>query len=71
MKSVKVVWTNKYSKETGYIKDIDTENRHFINTFDETEAKVFVNAGLATSAIKRLVSYGEGENNDFAVVSIS
>lgn len=68
MKSVKITWTNKYSKETGYIKDVDSKNRHFINTFDEAEAKVYANAGLAASAIKKLVSYGEGENNDFAVI---
>ena len=70
MASVKIIWTNKYSHETGFVKEIDTANKRFINTFNESEAKIFTNAGLAASTIKRLINYGEGENNTFATVTV-
>lgn len=64
----KIMWTNKFSNETGFVKEIDSANKHFINTYEESEAKVFKNAGLAACAITRLIGYGEGENNIFEAV---
>lgn len=31
---------------------------------------MFANRGLATIAIKKLISYGEAVNNDFAAISV-
>ena len=63
-----IKWVNKYSHEEGYVKSINRKERHFENTFDTSEAKVFGNTGAASMAIKTLRSYGEGDNNDFEIL---
>lgn len=70
MAAIRIVWTNKHSNETGFVKDVDSKNRHFVNTFEADEAKVFPNAGLAVRTINRLIEFGEGENNDFSTVTV-
>lgn len=65
-----ISWENIYSKETGFVGDIDKKERHFVNTPDKKNAKLFPNKGLATIAVKQLVNFGEAENNDFAIVSV-
>lgn len=67
---VKIKWTNKYSNETGFVMSIDNKNKHFVNTFNEDEAKVFANSGAANTAINRLIQFGEGENNVFETIVI-
>lgn len=62
-----IKWTNRISRETGYVKQVDTKNKCFENTFDRTEAKVYGNRGAAASAIRTLNLYGEGVNNEFAI----
>lgn len=68
---VKIKWTNKYSNETGFVKDIDNANKHFINTFEEANAKNFRSKINANTVISNLLAFGEGENNTFEVVSKS
>lgn len=65
-----ISWENIYSKETGFVGDIDKKERHFVNTLDKKNAKLFPNKGLATIAVKQLVNFGEAENNNFAIVSV-
>ena len=67
---VKIKWTNKYSNETGFVKDINNKEKHFVNTFDEAEAKVFKNVKAANTAISKLIEFGEGNNNNFEVIEV-
>lgn len=66
---MKIKWTNTYSRETGFVKYIDYKNKHFVNTFNEGEAKKFVSAESAQKAINKLVEYGEAELNVFEIVA--
>lgn len=63
-----IKWTNKFSNETGYVKSIISKEKHFENTNNKSEAKVFSNKGLATSAVKKLTEYGEADNNIFEII---
>lgn len=63
-------WTNKHSGETGYVQKISTKGRHFINTFDEKEAKTYKSEALANNDIKILSRYGEADNNIFEAIDI-
>lgn len=65
-----IKWTNKYSGETGYVASIDSKEKHFVNTSDVQDARVFTNAGLAAAGIKQLTTYGEAENNVFEVIDV-
>lgn len=64
-----IKWINKYSREEGFVKSVDLKQRHFNNTFDKAEAKVYGNKGAAAKVVKALIDFGEGENNDFEIVS--
>lgn len=68
MSIYRIKWTNKISGESGYVMDISSKGKHFINTFYEDEAKVYKNKGLAAAAIKRLTEYGEAELNNFEII---
>lgn len=65
---VVIKWTNRNSGETGYVKRVDGINKCFENTYDKSEAKTYGNKGGASAAVRTLMSYGEGENNDFEYV---
>lgn len=64
---MKIKWTNKYSKETGFVESINSRDRHFVNTYDYDKAKTFTKATV-TKALKKLQEIGESENNDFGVI---
>lgn len=64
MKSIK--WTNKYSKETGFVKCL--AKGHFINTFDPGEAMKFKTIKEADKTLDRLYEFGEDANNEFTVI---
>ncbi len=64
----KIKWTNKFSQETGFVQSISAKEKHFNNTFVEGEAKEYKTATAAKAAIAKLVSYGEADMNEFAVV---
>lgn len=65
---MKIKWVNKYSQESGFVKNVDYKRHHFINTFNEDEAKKYASTDSANKTIAKLIDYGEGENNDFFVL---
>jgi hypothetical protein len=64
-----IKWINKFSGEQGYVKSINTKEKHFINTWEQSEAKVYKTEASAQKAISRLIEFGEGDNNTFELVS--
>lgn len=64
---MKIKWTNKYSKETGFVESINSRDRHFVNTYDYDKAKTFTKTTVS-KALKKLQEIGECENNDFEVI---
>ena len=38
---MKIQWTNKWSGEKGFVKEIHNKEKYFENTFDKMEAKMF------------------------------
>lgn len=66
---MKIRWTNKFSQETGFVKTVSKAKNCFINTFDESEARVFKSEKDAQKAIATLTEMGEAENNVFDVVA--
>ena len=69
-KAFDIKWQNKYSFEEGFVCDIDTEGRHFINTFEKKEAKRFGTSLEAAKAVEALIAMGEGNNNTFSIEAI-
>lgn len=63
-----IKWTNRTSKETGYIRCVDYKGQYFINTYDIDDAKKFNSIELALKMIDMLISYGEGIENQFEVI---
>lgn len=64
-----IKWTNKFSGETGYVKQVKTKEKCFENTFNRGEAKEYHSYAAARGIVTKLISYGEGKNNTFDVVS--
>lgn len=64
-----IQWTNKYSNEQGYVKSINTKERHFVNTFNREEAKNYKQKRNAVKVIEQLTSFGEADNNSFAIIT--
>lgn len=62
-----IKWTNRYSKETGYVGSVSAKNRCFYNS-DETGAKIYTSEKSARKEIMTLTEYGEAQNNDFEVL---
>lgn len=65
-----IKWTNKYSGETGYVEDVNKKEKHFINTYEQSQARKYNNAGNARRVIESLTSYGEADNNDFELITV-
>lgn len=65
---MKIKWTNNHSKETGYVKTVNSKEQHFENTYDYAEAKEYKTPAIAKGIITKLNTYGEGENNTFEIV---
>lgn len=63
-------WTNKFSGETGYVKSFSQKDGHFVNTYEASEARGFLNAKLAEKMITSLAEVGEADNNNFEVVAV-
>lgn len=68
-KRINVKWTNRHSGESGYVKSVKSKKGYFENTFNQDEAKKYLNETMANSDIKLLNEIGEGKNNDFVVVT--
>ena len=58
-------WTNKFSKETGFVKELG--EGHFINTWDKADAAKYRTQKAAEKVLVTLNEFGEGANNDFVV----
>jgi len=63
-----IKWVNKWSGETGYVKSIKPKQGHFVNTFEQTEAKKYKDEAVLNRALDVLIAIGEGDNNYFEVV---
>ena len=63
-------WTNKHSKETGYVQSISAKEKHFVNTFDKADAKQYASKSVANRMVTSLTSYGEAENNTFDILEV-
>lgn len=63
-------WTNKYSGDTGYVESISAKEKHFVNTFNQNDAKRYATRSVATRMITSLSSYGEAENNTFDILEV-
>lgn len=63
-------WTNKYSKETGFVESISAKDKHFVNTFDKESAKKYSSKAIANRMISSLKAYGEADQNDFDVIEV-
>lgn len=64
-----IKWTNKYSNETGFVKQLRQKDRCFENTYEEAEARNYSSQSVARGVVKKLISYGEGKNNNFEIIS--
>lgn len=60
-------WKNKYSGETGFVKNVVTKEKHFVNTFDKSEAKQYKTESTAKRALNMLDSFGETQNNHIMI----
>ena len=65
-----IKWTNKFSNESGFVKEVKTKEQHFVNTFNQTEAKIYKTNASARKIINKLIEFGEADNNNFELVSI-
>lgn len=65
-----IMWRNKFSGETGYVKSIKPKAGHFVNTYEQSEAKKYKDAKSIDRALDVLVAIGEGNNNYFEVIAI-
>jgi hypothetical protein len=65
-----IKWTNKFSNESGFVESVDTKAKHFNNTFEYNQAKKYKSDSVARGMISKLVSYGEGDNNDFEILTV-
>ena len=63
-----IKWINRNSREEGFVKSVSAKEKHFINTFDRSEAKVYKTEAAAKTSVKSLISYGEGAENDFEII---
>lgn len=63
-------WTNNHSQEKGFVESISAKERCFINTFDLANAKKYASTSVAKRMITSLQSYGETENNTFAIIEV-
>ncbi len=50
---MKIQWTNKWSGEQGFVKEIHNKEQYFENTFDKKEAKMF-SPRLVKKAVENL-----------------
>lgn len=64
---VNLKWTNRYSREEGFVGTIRESKGYFENTNKE-KARKFRSVKEAEKAIETLTRLGEAENNDFEIV---
>ena len=64
-----IKWTNKFSKETGFVASLSTKNECFVNTFEQDKAKRYSEKSVP-GIMKKLEAYNETENNDFETITV-
>ena len=64
-----IKWTNKFSKETGFVASLSTKNECFVNTFEQDKAKKYSEKSVP-GIMKKLEAYHETENNDFETITV-
>lgn len=69
MKAV-IRWTNKFSNETGYVKEFRKKEGCFVNTFDINSAKAYASKSTAKRIITLLKNTDEAINNEFDIISL-
>lgn len=67
---VVIKWTNKFSGEQGFVESINAKEQHFVNTYEQQNAKQYKTESNAKGMISKLISYGEGDNNDFEIIEV-
>lgn len=60
-------WTNKYSGEVGYVKNVLKSKGYFVNEWDRAKAKSYMNETMAQRDLETIVEIGEAENNIFTI----
>ena len=46
-----IKWINRNSREEGFVKSVSAKEKHFVNTFDRSEAKVYKTEAAAKTAV--------------------
>ena len=64
-------WTNKFSKETGYVGKVVKSKGYFVNAETADKAKTYASEKAAKKDIDLLGELGEAENNDFEIVAVA
>lgn len=70
MKKCVIKWTNKYSNEEGFVREIKLKEGYFVNTFNIDEAKLYTENN-AKGMITLLSKTKESINNIFSIVYIN
>lgn len=70
MKKCVIKWTNKYSNEEGFVKEIKLKKGYFINTFKKDEARVYTDNN-AKGLITLLGRTKESINNIFTIIDVT
>ncbi len=65
-----IKWTNKMSRETGYVKSVSRARGCFINTWDKSDAKKYQTDKQIDKDMQILDEVGETQNNEFEVEQI-
>lgn len=64
----RLMWKNKWSGETGYVKAVLEKKGHFENAPTIETARKFKSENECRQAIAILHKIGEGTNNTFSIV---
>lgn len=68
-RTLKIMWKNRFSGDTGFVKAIRESKGHFENgTVDE--ARRFRTNSECNRAIELLTQIGEAENNEFMITNM-
>ena len=64
----KLMWTNKFSGETGFVGKVSRVKGYFINAEHKEDAKLYASEKTAAKEIELLGVLGEADNNNFSIV---
>jgi hypothetical protein len=52
------------------VESINAKEQHFVNTYEQQNAKQYKTESNAKGMISKLISYGEGDNNNFEIIEV-